>query len=101
MKRHFCAIEIDALLTGANPNLPKGAVAELFEPHVEHLTMAIDALAARDATTAYAMLHTAGHQTQSIMDPLAAAIAQAIPRPIRGRSDVVVGHLASESEKPR
>lgn len=71
--------DIDALLTGANPNLPKGVVAQLFAAHVQHLTMAIDDLAAGDLNGAYTMLHTAGHQTQDIMDPLAAAIVKQFP----------------------
>lgn len=70
---------IDDLLTGANPNLPKGAVAQLFAPHIQHLTMAIDDLAGGDLSGAYGMLHTAGHQTQDIMDPLAAAIVKQFP----------------------
>jgi hypothetical protein len=69
--------DIDALLTGANPNLQKGSVAELFKPHVEHLTMAIDAQAAGDATKAYDALHMAASQSHMIADPLAtASIAQ-------------------------
>jgi hypothetical protein len=71
--------DIDALLTGANPNLPKGAVAELFKPHVEHLIAAIDAQAAGDASMAYDMLHTAAHQSRAISDPLVDAIIAQFP----------------------
>lgn len=72
-------MDIDALLTGANPNLPKGAVAELFKPHVEHLTAAIDAQAAGNAPMAYDMLHVAAHQSQEITDPLVNAIIAQFP----------------------
>jgi hypothetical protein len=71
--------DIDAFLTGANPNLPKGAVAELFRAHVDHLTMAIDAQAAGDATKAYDTLHMAAGQSHMIADPLAAAIIAQFP----------------------
>ena len=72
-------MDIDALLTGANPHLPKGAVAELFKPHVEHLTMAIDAQAAGDAAKAYDMLHLAARQSREIADPLVDAIIAQFP----------------------
>lgn len=72
-------MDIDALLTGANPNLPQGAVAELFKPHVEHLTAAIDAQAAGNAAQAYDMLHIAAHQSQEITDPLVDAIIAQFP----------------------
>jgi hypothetical protein len=72
-------MDIDALLTGANPNLPKGSVAELFKPHVEHLTAAIDAQAAGDAPKAFDMLHMAASQTRAISEPLADAIIAQFP----------------------
>src|SRR5579859_7178268 len=71
--------DIDAFLTGANPNLPKGAVAQLFAAHVVHLTTVIDDIVAGNTADAYDMLHMAGHQTQEIMDPLAAAIVAQFP----------------------
>jgi hypothetical protein len=72
-------MDVDALLTGANPNLPKGAVAELLNKHVEHLIGAIDAQAAGDAARAYDMLHMAAHQSQEIADPLVDAIIAQFP----------------------
>ena len=72
-------MDVDTLLTGANPNLPKGAVAELFKPHVTHLTGAIDAQAAGNAPMAYDMLHTAAHQSREITDPLVDAIVAQFP----------------------
>jgi hypothetical protein len=71
--------DIDAFLTGANPNLAPGSVAELFKPHVEHLTMAIDAQAAGDSTKAYDTLMMAAAQSHMIADPLASAIVAQFP----------------------
>ncbi|GAC1313317.1 MAG: hypothetical protein NVSMB2_01030 [Chloroflexota bacterium] len=71
--------DIDAFLSGANPNLPKGAVAQLFAAHVDHLTMVIDDLVGGKVSDAYSMLHTAAHQTQEIMDPLSGAIVKQFP----------------------
>lgn len=76
--------DIDAFLTGANPNLPKGAVAQLFAAHVDHLTTVIDDLVAGDTAGAYEMLHMAAHQTQDIMDPLSAAIVKQFPDKFAG-----------------
>jgi hypothetical protein len=61
--------DIDAFLTGANPNLPKGAVAQLFAAHVTHLTNVIDDMVTGDTAGAYDMLRMAAHQTSEIMDP--------------------------------
>jgi hypothetical protein len=71
--------DIDAFLTGANPNLPKGAVAQLFAAHVVHLTAVVDDIVGGDLPAAYDMLHMAAHQTQEIMDPLSAAIVTQFP----------------------
>lgn len=71
--------DIGAFFAGANPNLPAQTVADLFGPHVTHLTGTIDALAAGDAPKGYMMLHDAAHQTKDIMDPLAGAIAKQFP----------------------
>jgi hypothetical protein len=71
--------DIDAFLTGANPNLPKGAVAQLFVAHVAHLTTVVDDIVSGDVPGAYDMLHMAAHQTREIMDPLAAAIVLQFP----------------------
>jgi hypothetical protein len=71
--------DIDAFLTGANPNLPKGAVAQLFAAHVVHLTGVVDDIVGGNLAGAYDMLHMAAHQTQEIMDPLSAAIVKQFP----------------------
>jgi len=71
--------DIDAFLTGANPNLPKGAVAQLFSAHIVHLTTVVDDIVGGKLPDAYSMLHMAAHQTQEIMDPLAGAIVKQFP----------------------
>ena len=76
--------DFDAFLSGANPNLPKGAVAELLVPHVQHLTAAIDAVAAGDLATGFDMLKTAADQSQKIADPLSMAIVKQFPDKITG-----------------
>ncbi len=86
--------DIDAFLTGANPNLPKGAVAQLFSAHVVHLTTVVDEIVAGDLVGAYDMLHMAAHQTQEIMDPLAAAIVTQFPEKF-GTTDMMVAPATS------
>jgi len=76
--------DIDAFLTGANPNLPKGAVAQLFAAHVQHLTTVIDDMVAGDTAGAYDMLFMAAHQTNEIMDPLSGAIVKQFPDKFSG-----------------
>jgi hypothetical protein len=71
--------DIDALLTGANPNLPKGSVAELFKGHVEHLTMVIDDQVAGNSQKAYTDLQMAAAQSHMIADPLSSAIVAQFP----------------------
>ena len=76
--------DFDAFLSGANPNLPKGAVAELLVPHVQHLAGAIDAVGAGDLATGFDMLKTAADQSQKIADPLSAAIVKQFPDKFTG-----------------
>jgi hypothetical protein len=85
--------DIDAFFTGANPNLPKGAVAQLFVAHVQHLTGAIDMLAAGDLAGGYGMLRMAAQQTPELMNPLAEAIAMQLPQkfPTTAAPALVVG----------
>jgi|GEM_PF-193262 len=80
------AKDFDAFLTGANPNLPKGAVAQLLGPHVTTLTKAIDAQAAGDAK-AFDLLRMASEHMPHIADPLAAAIVRQFPDKFAGASD--------------
>ncbi len=95
--------DIDAFFSGANPNLPKGAVAQLFVAHVQHLTGAIDMLAAGDLSGGYAMLRMAAQQTPELMDPLSAAIVKQFPDRFPGSVDspatglrVALNNLAQE-----
>ncbi len=83
--------DFDAFLSGANPNLPKGAVAELLVPHVQHLTGAIDGIAAGDFTKGFDTLKTAADHSQLIADPLAGAVAKQFPDkfPGNGASNAV------------
>lgn len=76
--------DFDAFLSGANPNLPKGAVAELLVPHVQHLTAAIDAVAAGDLATGFDTLKTAADHSQKIADPLSMAIVKQFPDTLTG-----------------
>ena len=79
--------DFDAFLTGANPNLPKGAVADLLVDHVEHLPAAIDAIASGDLQAGFDMLKMAADQSQKIADPLAAAIVKQYPDKFPGKVD--------------
>lgn len=72
--------DADAFFSGANENLPKGAVAELLGPHVQNTLAAIDAQAAKDYTKAYASLKAAADHMRAIADPLAAATAKKFPQ---------------------
>ena len=70
--------DFDAFITGANPNLPKGAVADLLVNHVKGLEALIDAQAAKDPTWPDKAMIAADH-SQKIADPLAGAIAKQFP----------------------
>ena len=70
--------DFDAFITGANPNLPKGAVADLLVNHVKGLEALIDAQAAKDPTWPDKAMVAADH-SQKIADPLAGAIAKQFP----------------------
>ncbi len=70
--------DFDAFITGANPNLPKGAVADLLVSHVKGLEALIDAQAAKDPTWPDKAMVAADH-SQKIADPLAGAIAKQFP----------------------
>ena len=70
--------DFDAFITGANPNLPKGAVADLLVKHVTGIEAFIDAQVAKDATI-YDKVMTAASHSQKIADPLAEAIVKQFP----------------------
>lgn len=87
--------DFDAFITGANPNLPKGAVAELLTPHVMMLESAIDAQAAKDPVKAFMQLKATADQAQNIGDPLAAAIAKQFPEKFPGQPTSKAADLQS------
>lgn len=78
--------DFDAFLTGANPNLPKGAVAELLVPHVQHIAAAVDGIAAGDLAKGFDSLKVAADHSQKIADPLAGAIAKQFPDKFPGNA---------------
>ena len=75
--------DFDAFITGANPNLPKGAVADLLVAHVSSLFAVIDAQAAKDPTFIDKIKLSAAH-SQKIADPLAGAISKQFPDKLPG-----------------
>ena len=79
------AEDFGAFLAGANPHLPKAAVADLVRSHIVTLKAVIDAQAAGDQPGVYARLREAGAHMRMIGDPLAAAIVQQFPQRFAGR----------------
>ncbi len=79
--------DFGAFLSSANPNLPKGAVADLVKGHILTLKDVVDAQAAGDWPKAYAATRSAYHHMQMIGDPLAAAVARQFPKRFPGASD--------------
>ncbi len=71
--------EIDGLLSGANPLLPKGMLSLQLRPIDQSVLGASDAFAARDFATAYALLREAARQTQKPADALALSIVDRFP----------------------
>jgi hypothetical protein len=69
----------DNFLSSANPNLPRGAVAELLGPHIMTLAAVVDAQAAGDPNQAYMALRMAADHMHMIGDPLAEAIVRQFP----------------------
>jgi len=68
-----------AFLGGANPHLPKAAVADLVKTHILTLKDVIDAQASGNSAKSYAALRTAASHMQMIADPLADAIGKQFP----------------------
>jgi hypothetical protein len=71
--------EFAAFLSGANPNLPKDAVAELVKTHILTLKDVIDAQASQDPRKTWATLRAAGMHMSMIANPLADAIVKQFP----------------------
>lgn len=76
--------DFDAFLTGANPNLPKGAVAELLIPHVTGIAAFVQAQNAKDPSS-FDKAETAANHSQKIADPLAEAIVKQFPDKFAGK----------------
>lgn len=93
--------DIGAFFASANPALPASTVAAVFGPHVDHLTGAIDAMAQSNWAVAYDMLHMAGHQSESIADPLALAIIAQFPNQFTTASTGTFGAQAGPRAMPR
>ncbi len=70
---------ISTFLSGANPNLPKDVVAQLFTEHVTLLKAAVDAHGAGNYAESYAKQHEALTQIGTIADALAGAIVKQSP----------------------
>lgn len=70
--------EFGAFLEGANPNLPKEAVATELKPHVASVIAVIDSLKAGDGKTYDLLREAAGHMPQTA-DVLAGAIVKQFP----------------------
>ncbi len=79
--------DFDAFITGANPNVPKGAIAEGLKPHVAHLSAMIDAQAAKDQVKAFGFLKQAAEHAPMLGDVLAGAIVKQFPDKFAGKVD--------------
>ena len=71
--------DFDAFLTGANPNLPAGAVEEALKPHVSGLAGQVDAYFAKDYTKAYGLIDEGFHHATMLGATIAEAIVQQFP----------------------
>ncbi len=70
---------ISSFLSGANPNLPKDAVAQLVTEHVGLLKAAVDAHGAGNFAESYAKQKEADRQIGTVADALAGAIVKQNP----------------------
>jgi hypothetical protein len=71
--------EIDGLLSGANPLLPPGLLAQQLRASDQPLLTAADAFVAHDYPTAFARLHESLHQAQKPAETVAEAIVDRHP----------------------
>ncbi len=71
--------EIDGLLSGINPLLPKGLLSQQLRPIDQSMLAASGAFASRDFSTAYARLREAARQTQKPADTVALSIIDRFP----------------------
>lgn len=82
-----------AFLSGANPNLPQDAVADMVEEHVLGLKDVVDAQASGNMAMAYTSLREAYGHMQMISDALAGAIVKQFPDKFDGQSDTAAADL--------
>lgn len=73
------AQELDAFLSGANPNLPKGAVLNLLAVHWAHHVAQVEAAAKRDWVQEARVWEEMRKHVYAIADALAQAIAKQFP----------------------
>ncbi len=85
--------DFGAFLAGANPNLPKAAVADLVQHHVLTLKAVIDAQAARDQDRAFTALRVGAGHMQTVADPLAGAIVKQFPDRFAGTTEAPAAAL--------
>ncbi|MBW3591503.1 MAG: copper amine oxidase, partial [Actinobacteria bacterium] len=78
--------DFGAFLESANPNLPKEAVVEELQPHVQTLFAAIDAVVAGDAS-AFSKLREAAQVMPNTAKTLAGGIAAQMPDEYPGNVD--------------
>ena len=71
--------DFGAFLNGANPNLPKQAVADLLAPHVKTLNAVIDAQAAGNTDEAFTNLRAAYAHMPMVANALTDAIVKQFP----------------------
>lgn len=71
--------DFDAFLTGANPNLPAGAVEKGLEPHVAGLAGQVDAYFAKDYAKAYSLIDEGFNHATMLGATIAEAIVQQFP----------------------
>ncbi|GAC1413048.1 MAG: hypothetical protein NVSMB66_3900 [Candidatus Doudnabacteria bacterium] len=75
--------DIADFLSGANPNLPREAVFQIFSDHINVLLSSIDAYSKGDYANAYAQQHAGTLQVQKAADALAGAIVKQYPDKFR------------------
>jgi hypothetical protein len=71
--------ELDGLLSGANPLLPKGLLTQQLRASDQPLLTAADAFAARDFLSAYSRLRDSARQSQKPAESIALSIVDRFP----------------------
>lgn len=93
-----------AFISGANPFLPKDAVAEALVPHIATLTAVIDAQSTQDFSAAFTSLQESYAHTGMLGKTLADAITQQFPDTFMASSMPMTmpatGHAAESTTLP-